>query len=222
VINSAPNHGEAWTALIRRVNNIRYPDFLEPPEIEFDRRFGEIADLIGQLQQRGNLYWVRLAGEQTGHAMVLHSYSPASSREVARLLDLLGISKPEREGDDAVVPIQVSVGSPPPGAISIETRSLFNLMQLAAASIDLPAELKPTARQYPEACPAGKGIRILSSATRPVQARVAVEYRRRWYYIEETDQGSKQWFLMLQLLASAEVPDTAGLGPILTIPAGKR
>jgi hypothetical protein len=38
----------------------------------------------------------------------------------------------------------------------------------------------------------------------------------------DSDLTSKQWFLMLQLLASASVPDTAHVGPVLTIPAGKR
>lgn len=221
MINTGPR--ETWVALISRVNNIRNPDFPRPPAMVTDPRFTEIAGLIGHLHERGTLYWVQLAGAKTGYAMILHSYSPTSVREVARLLELLGVPKPAREGDDAVVPIQLSVGSPAPGTMSIETRSLFSLMQLAAASIELPPELKPVARQYPEAGPAGTGIRILTSATRPSGARVAVEYRGRWYYIEETDQLSKQWFLMLQLLASAQVPDAAtGVGPVLTIPAGRR
>ena len=220
LINAAPKHEAAWTALIRRVNDARNPEFLEPPAIEPDRRFAEIAALIGQLQRRGNLYWAKLAGPKKGYAMVLHSYAPANSREATRLLELLEIASPVREGDDAVVPIQLAVGSPPPGAIAIETRSLFHLMQLAAASIDLPAELKLIAGQYPEVGLAGKGIRILSSATRPAEASVAVEYRGRWYFIAESDQLSKRWFRMLQLLANAQVLDTAEgpRRPVLTIP----
>ncbi len=220
LINGASKHSEAWTALIRRVNNVRNPDFLESPAFAPDPRFGEIAALIGELQKRGSLYWVRVEGAKKGYAMVLHSYAPASSHEAARLLELLGIPKPAQEGDDAVVPIQLAVGSPPPGAIVIETRSLFHLMQLAAAGIDLPADLQSVARQYPEPGPAGRGIRILSSATRPAQARLVVEYQDRWYYIADGDLMSKQWFRMLQLLANAQVLDPAGSrsGPVLTIP----
>jgi hypothetical protein len=223
LMNTVSQHGAVWSALIRRVNDIRNPDFLEPPEIEPDRDFGEIAELIGRLQRRGSLYWVQLAGAKTGYAMVLHNYAPTSTREAARLLGLLGISGPAREGDDVVVPMRLSAGSPPPGAIALETRSVFHLMQLAAASIELPAELMASARQYPEPGPAGAGIRIRSSATPPDGARVAVEYRGRWYYIETSDQRSKQWFLLLQVLASAQVSDTAkGVRPVLTIPVGAR
>lgn len=90
-----------------------------------------------------------------------------------RLLDLLGIEKPTREGDDIVVPVRLAVGTPDPGAIAIETRSLMDLMRLAAASIELPPDAAAVAVRYPEVGPAGKGIRIRSADTRPAQARVA-------------------------------------------------
>ena len=222
LINSAHSHKQAWDAIVRRINNIRNPDYLDPPVLVVDPRFEEIVALGSTLQHRGILYWVRLAGAQAGYAVVLHSYSPTNTLEVARLLDLLGIAKPAREGDDIVIPVRLSVGSPDPGAIAIETRSLFDLMRIAAARIELPADAAAGAVRYPELGPAGKGIRILSSASRPPQARVMVEYRGRWYFIEDDDDASKQWFMMLQLLASAQVPSTTEVGPVLTIPVTGR
>ncbi|HSD43953.1 MAG TPA: hypothetical protein VLD36_19065 [Burkholderiales bacterium] len=216
MINLAHSQEAAWTAIVRRVNNFRNPEFLHPPTLVTDPRFLQIAALAGELQRRGTLYWVRLAGAQTGYAVVLHSYSPHNSREVARLLDLLGIQRPLREGDDVVIPVRLSVGSPDPGAIAIETRSLLELMRLAAASIELPADAVGAIR-YPVSGPAGRGIHIHVAAERPAQARVAVEYRGRWYFIANEDELSKQWFSMLQLLAGAQTPST-GVGPVLTVP----
>jgi hypothetical protein len=221
LINTAHSHAAAWMAIVRRVNNLRNPDYPDPPALVADPKFEEIAALAGTLQRRGVLYWVRLGGAQTGYAVVLHSYSPASAREVARLLDLLGIAQPAREGDDIVIPVRLSVGSPEPGSIALETRSLLDLMRLAAAAIELPADA-PGAVPFAEPGPAGKGIRILVAAERPVQARVAVEYRGRWYYIDSDDGSSKQWFSMLQLLAGAQTPDTGGMGPVLTVPVTGR
>ena len=149
LINSAHSHKQAWDAILRRINNIRNPDYLDPPLLAVDPRFEEIAALGSSLQRRGILYWVRLAGAQVRYAMVLHSYSPANTLEVARLLDLLGVAQPAREGDDIVIPVLLSVGSPDPGAIAIETRSLFDLMRLAAARIELPADAAAGA-VYPE------------------------------------------------------------------------
>jgi len=221
LISSAHSRKDAWITLVRRVNNIRNPDFIEPPALVPDPRFEEIAALIDSLQRRGMLYWVRLGGAQAGIGMVLHSYSPTNAREVARLLELLAIGKPLREGDDVVVPVRLSTGTPEPGTIALETRSLFDLVRLAAASIELTADDAAGAARYPERGPAGKEVRIRSSSTRPAQARVTAEYRGRFYYIEQTDEPSKQWFSMLGLLSNAQVPDT-GIGPVLTIPAGRR
>jgi hypothetical protein len=222
IINTAHSHGAAWTTIIRRVNNYRSPNYPDPPALVVDRQFEEIVALAGELQQKGSLYWVRLSGAQTGYAIALHSYSPQNSREVARFVELLGVTKPTREGDDIVIPVRLSVGSPEPGAIAIETRSLLDLMRLAAASIQVPPEAAAGAMSFPAPGPAGRGIRIRVAAERPARARVAVEYQGRWYYIAADDESSKQWFSMLQLLVGAQSPDT-GVGPILTVPvAGRR
>jgi hypothetical protein len=222
MVNSAHSHAHAWWAIVRRVNNLRNPDFPDPPALVVDPGFKEVAELAGALQHRGSLYWVRLSGAKSGHAVVLHSYASTSSREVARLLELLGIEKPAREGDDIVIPVQLSVGTPTPGAISIETRTLMDLMRLAAASIELPADTYGAAR-FPATGPAGRGIHIHSSAAAPPRPRVAVQYRERWYYIDDSDDVSKQWFNMLQALVAAQLPGGAtGSAPVLTIPVTGR
>ena len=153
---------------------------------------------------------------QTGYALALHSYSPHNSREVARLLELLGIARPVREGDEVVIPVRLSVGSPDPGMIAVETRSLLGLMRLAAARIELGGDAAGALR-HPAPGPAARGIRIHVADQPPARARVAVEYRARWYYIDDDDESSKQWFTMLQFLAGSQTPET-GVGPVLTVP----
>jgi len=223
MINFSYSQADAWMAIVRRVNNLRNPDFPDPPVLVTDPRFEEIAALAGELQRRGTLYWVRLAGAQTGYAVVLHSYSPHNSREVARLLELLGITRPVREGDDVVIPVRLSIGSPDPGAIAIETRSLLDLMRLAAASIELPPDAAAGAVRVRARGPAGRGVHIRVASARPAQARVAVEHRGWWYYIADDDEPSKQWFQILQLLAGAQTPGAAaGMGPVLTVPVTGR
>jgi hypothetical protein len=223
MINFAHSQEAAWIAIVRRVNNLRNPDFSDPPSLVTDPRFLEIAALVGALQRRGTLYWVRLAGAQSGYGVVLHSYSPQNSREVARLLELLGVQPPAKDGDDVVIPVRRSVGTPDPGAIAIETRSLLDLIRLASAGIELEGEAAAGAIGYLQRGPAGRGIRIRVAAEPPAQARVSVAYRGRWYYIAGDDELSKQWFTMLQLLAGAQTPGAApGMGPVLTVPVTGR
>jgi hypothetical protein len=46
----------------------------------------------------------RLAGAQSGFAIVLHNYSPASARKLGRLRGFLGIRRLVHAGEDVLVP----------------------------------------------------------------------------------------------------------------------
>ena len=213
---------DAWHWLVRRVNDIRNPDFTGGASRDPDPRFEEVANLRAALGARGALYWARLDGPSGGIAFVLHGYSGADSANALRLLELLGVPKPERDGDDVVVPVVLAAGTPTPGTMEIETRSLHSMMRIAAARIELPDGARG-ALPFDPPGPAGRGIRIHSSDARPQAARVAVEYRGRWYYVDESDARTKQWFGVLGLLFSAQVPDSqASIAPMLTIPVSGR
>lgn len=54
-----------------------------------------------------------------------------------------------------MIPVRLSVGSPDPGAIAIETRSLLDLIRLASAGIELEGEAAVGAIGYPDRGPAG-------------------------------------------------------------------
>jgi hypothetical protein len=151
--------------------------------------------------------------------MVIHSYT-INTREVEKLLSLLGVKPPVLGGNDIVVPVHLSVGSPTPGSIAIETRSLFDMLRIAGATIDVGTDTSRVAR-LPVPGPAASGLRIRSGSTRPADARAATQYRGRWYYIDADDESSNGWFTVLQLLAGA----SAGGGsaaPMLTIPVTGR
>ncbi len=222
LINGAAHPQQAWRAVVRRVNNLRNPDFPEPPALVADARFDEVIELASLLKRHGTLYFVRLAGAKTGYGIVLHSYSPHNSQQVARLLELLKVTRPERDGDDVVIPVELSVGAPSANAVSLETRSLLDLFRLAAATVEVPPGT-PGAAAVPRPGAAAAGLRIRSSEFPPADARVSAQYRGRWYYIDLEDEPSKQWFAMLQLLSSAQLPDAAsGTAPVLTIPVTSR
>jgi len=214
---------DAWTWLVRRVNDIRNPDFGEFSPGRSDPRFDEIAGLVQTLYLRGSLYWARLPGSASGLGFVLHGYARESTQEAARLLDLLGIARPVAHGSDVVVPVILAAGTPGSGAVAIETRSLNAMMRLAAASIELPLDVQGALRFAPPGAGA-MGVRIRSSTERPEAARVAIEYRGRWFFIDDADEATKRWFAMVGLLFSAQVPESgAAVAPMLTIPvAGQR
>jgi hypothetical protein len=131
------------------------------------------------------------------------------------------VKSPERVGEDVVIPVQLSVGSPAPGGIALETRSLFDTLRIAGASVEVPPDAAGAAR-LPAPGPAGQGLRIRSAMQRPADARVATEYRGRWYYIDNEDEAAKRWFTALQLLAGAPVGIGTATAPVLTVPVTGR
>jgi hypothetical protein len=221
IISSARPPRSGWNAIVRRINGLRNPDFAEPPDVVADPRFEEAAALLSTLQRRGVLLWVQLEGGEKGYAIVLHGYAPQSEAEVTRLAALLDLAKPAKPGADWIVPVHVAVGTPERGSIGIETRSLLDVMRIAAAAVDVPADLASTAGA-PRPGIAGSEIRILSASSRPEGARVAIPYRGRWYWIDDRDAAAKQWFSMLLLLANASLPPSAGVTPLLTIPVTRK
>jgi len=221
-ILSAHAPSDAWVWLVRRVNDIRSPDFGELSAPPVDPRFEEIARLLETLHRRGSLYWARLPDASSGVGFVLHGYAPQGTLEAERLLDLLGIPRPVVEGGDVIVPMVLAAGAPGAGTVAIETRSLNAMMRLAAAGVEVSGESRGALR-FPPRGPGGEGVRIRSSAERPDGARVAIEYRGRWYYIDDADEASKRWFAMVALLFSAQVPETGvSVAPMLTIPVSGR
>jgi hypothetical protein len=218
LINASQEHEQVWQAMVRCLNNLRNPDFIEPSGVETDLKFVEVIRLFSLLQQKGNLSWVRLKEKEPEFAILLHSYAPANSSEVAKLVGLLGVNSPAKEGDDIVIPVHQTAGTAQQGHLVIETRSLLGLMQLAASRIDLPMGMEPQTLGYGKPNSVADSIHIYSSAERPANTRVAVHYNGYWYYIKQTDQMSKRWFTMLHFLSNTQVPESVSIAPLLTIP----
>jgi hypothetical protein len=95
------------------------------------------------------------------------------------------------------------------------------LLRIAGAAIDLPADAPGAARQPPPGL-AAQGLRIRTALTEPGDARVATQYRGRWYYVDNEDETSKRWFNVLQLLAGAPAGGGTATAPVLTIPVTGR
>jgi len=70
----------------------------------------------------------------------------------------------------------------------------------------------------------GKGLRIRRSKSRPEHATVAVPYRDGWFYIDETDQETKQYFRLMATLWGVAIAESAPMGhasPVLTVPVSR-
>ena len=110
--------------------------------------------------------------------------------------------------------------------LNVQTRSVYDLIELAASSVEVPPE--HAARGLPDpgldgVAPLHGVMRIQSSPSRPsTDPLVAVRYRGYWFYIAGDDGPSKLAFRLLQRLIGMRLAEgTPQTIPTLTIPVAK-
>jgi len=156
-------------------------------------------------------------------AFVIFDYEPDYSATVYELLRLLRVPKPKDKSKNIILKAVLAFEQPEPMSVAIQTRSVGDIMELLAAAIDVPEEdlISGAAIQFPKTGLPGKDIIIRRSEDKPQKASISVKYRDYWFYVDDTDQVTKQALRLLQFLNSAMTGEAASEGhvaPALTIP----
>jgi hypothetical protein len=216
---------QAVTLLCRSINGVRNPDFLTDGAAEPDPRFVRITELLADLHRDGQLSWAEEPGEQVSFALALRGEGAPYAQRISELHELLGLAAPRDTGDLIVLPVRLGIARLGTPAITLRTRSLFELFNIAAASVEVPqAHLESgLAQRLPRAGAVGGAIRIRGSKNRPRDAMLAVKRHGWWYSIDATDAGSKLTFRILEALMSVRMAEAAGQGsqPVLTVPVSR-
>lgn len=210
--------------LTNSVNRLRNPDFLAGNEAETDGRFDRFIEILASLDRRDRLDFGKIKGKEDEVAAVIHGYAPDQVDEVNELLALLGLRAMKADGQDVLIPIYLSVGSQKPKSVKVRTRSIYDVMRIAAASAEVPEEHAESglALTYPQVGWGRELLRIRSSKSAPDNAAVAIQHHDYWFYIDATDRSSRLSFLIIQTLISVRIADVAGGAqsvPLITVPA---
>ncbi|MDB4516122.1 hypothetical protein N9089_00835 [Crocinitomicaceae bacterium] len=138
------------------------------------------------------------------------------------MLALLEIKAPETDVEEMVVPVSFKRQPKDFKGITISTRSTTELIEILRGAVEIPLEHKQAhlAAMYPPLGNPGEGLRILASQDKPGGMSTAVKYRGYWFYIDETDQLTKQSFRLLRFFWSLDISGSIddGSTPVLTIP----
>jgi hypothetical protein len=217
---------QAMTLLVRSINGMRNPDFLWDPSVEADPRFARLVELLVEMARRGRLTWGQQSGSDSSFALAITGGADALDPKLAELFGLLGFAPPEDLGGVITLPVELGIGQPGQPAIRLETRSLFDLFQIAAASVEVPEEQLESgaAQRLPPPGPVGRIIQIRRSKGRPDGAVVKVRHHGWWYFIGGTDGASKLTFRMVESLISVRIADTVDhlkATPVLTVPVSR-
>ena len=110
-----------------------------------------------------------------------------------------------------------------PGQLTMQTRSMLQVMVALATYVDVPAEDVAGGRALavpplPEA--EGPLFRVHCSARRPRDAFCAVRYRDRWFWVDDRDLPSKRMISFVNFLFTLVNFGNESSLPVLTIPAG--
>jgi hypothetical protein len=221
---SMANPAYIYTSLVTSVNGIQNPDFLFSPT-EPDPRFGRFVSIMTELTEARRLYWFE-APQDGGFSVIIDHYAPTYAAKVNELLGLLGLPTPKDPSAQVILPVSLALDGRDAGGIGIVTRSVWDLVEIMSAAVELPEADKHNgaAASYPPPGLAGRELRIRRTKARPEHASVAVKHRDGWFYIDKTDQATKRFFRLMCLLWSitiAESTPKASAAPVLTVPVSR-
>ena len=208
--------------LVKHLNGLQNPMYGPADE---RRTFREAIEHLARLQDAGVATWTATGTE--AFALVLHDYAPRERDAVRAFLRSVGLSDAAaRDGRAIELPVRLGVGTATKPALNVQTRSVYDLIELAATAVDVPEE--HAARGIADAprgadTPLQGFFAIHSGRTRPAgDVLVATQHRGYWFWIAANDDRSKTIFRLLQALIGMRLVDaTPQAVPTLTIPVGK-
>jgi hypothetical protein len=210
--------------LIERMNGLRNNASVP---VEERVAFQRAATLLSEFRDLSVASWAQQSGTPVRYELILSKYSPGHVTEVQELLSLLEIKgNPLRE---SIIRIQVALGVREGDfdGLTVQTRSVAEIMLTAAGAIEVPSEDVDAGRvaaNVESSVTLGAMhpiLKIHSSRSAPDRANVAVQHRGWWFYVDDTDLASKQMFQRLQMLFLTRLSEaTRGtqITPLLTIP----
>jgi hypothetical protein len=211
------------SVLVKQLNGLPNPLYGPPGARE---AFEQSIALLEQLARAGQATWTFTSSKTGGFALVIHGY--AGKRDVVDdLLRRWGLSRSlARGGQDIVLPVKLAVGHPTRPELNVVTRSVYDLVNLAASAVDVPPEhaaLGLTDHAFDRVSTFGDVLRVRSAPDPPsMPVLVAVRHRGYWFYISADDAESKRAFQLLQVLIGMRlVEGTPQSVPTLTIPVAK-
>lgn len=208
--------------LVKHLNGLQNPMHGTP---EDRRAFRDSIALLGRLQNAGVATWA--ATGTSAYVLVLHDYAPRERDSVRALLRSWRVpDAATRDGRVIELPLRAGVGAATTPALNVQTRSVYDLIEIAATAVEVPAEHagRGLADLPPGTTTPLVGLFTVHSGPRPPadDVLVATRHRGHWFWIAANDRPSKTLFRLLQsLIGMRLVEGTPQAVPTLTIPVGR-
>jgi head-tail adaptor len=210
---------------VTRINNLRNPAFFQDKAGAMAGQFNDFVTLWTELQNDDVIELMTASPEMRTFDVVINNKGDAYAEKVRRLLALLDLQAPETGFDEMTIPVSFMRRQKDKKGITIGMRSTMGLIEILRAAVEVPLEHEKAhlTITYPAMGNPGKGVRIRSSLDKPGGMSTAVKYRGYWFYIDETDQHTKQVFRLLRVFWSFAITGSIDedSAPVLTLPVSK-
>jgi len=212
------------STLVREVNGLQNPMY-GPPQAR--AAFEDSVGLLTRLEDAGQATWGGTSTKDGSFALVIHDYAPGNRGVVRQLLRKWGLPESLVQGDrDIVLPLNLAVGKVSKPELNVQTRSVYDLIEIAANAVEVPPEHAAqglTDQGFEGSSPLRGVLRIQSSPTYPSTGTlVAVRHHGYWFYIAADDGPSKLAFRLLHTLIEIRLVEGAPQTiPTLTIPVSR-
>ena len=230
------NTKRLFTVCVQRINSIRNaprasgptpgraPDFVD---------FSLVITLLRKLERQGFVdigYETHGAGGKSTHIVLYIDPRANGLPETQKFRQMLQLSPKQNHYPliyNQIQPAQAKARD----FIELDTRSLLGVMYFLSNAVQVPEDdvrkgrVKTTqtksGQAFNWAIVLGKYLRINVSDTEPIDTRLRVNFRGRWYYVDDSDLESKSTFTLLAQIYALQAGKSEGIVPVLTLPVGR-
>lgn len=194
-----------------------------PADAPVYKKFRRATKLMRQLQVKGML---RLGYEEINKVktpVLTIAHEASNWEDTVELKQLLGLAS-ERN----TFVLDKRGNRPRAETLGIELRSLLGTFYFISHGVNVPKSDARLGRAmvtrdkdgqpFDWSLVVGDLVNIASKAEQPNNARIAVNYRGSWFYIDDSDLNTKYTFLLLEQLAALLGGKVEKSGPVLTLP----
>jgi hypothetical protein len=183
-----------------------------------DPEFIEYVSLMQELQVLGAIGFKLKSDENDKHDIIFRlnkqGLSESTIQKGKRAAEIIGLDPEQEQFRVIYAPFKSDSET-----LSIQTRSVLQMLSAMAGFIDVPAEKTVNASPgYDDSGTSRRPFQVRSGKDRPDQSFAQVKYQGYWYWIDDSDITSKRVFTLMLFITTLTNTANEARAPVLTIP----
>jgi len=209
-----------FTWAVEAINGVQNWSATTRTNRSVDPKFFEFVTLLQELQGLGAIGFELVSDPKTGQAIVFtlkkEGLSDTTLEKSRRAGALIGLDQGLDRFRVVYAPFRTNADT-----LTIQTRSVIQMMSAMAGFVDVPAEKASFAAPgYDTSVAKMRPFNVHSGTDRPKQSFAAIKYQDYWYWINNADMSSKRVFTLMLFITTLTNQANDARGPVLTIPTG--